>query len=79
MSSYAWSGAFALLCLLILLTQFIGVLVQEWLDRRALREAKRQQRLDAIIRMGFRAALMRGLIDEHGNVINRVGDWDDIR
>lgn len=79
MSSYAWSGAFALLCLLILLAQLIGLIALEIRDRRAAREAKKRDRLHRIAEIGFRSALMRGLVDERGNVIERVGYQDDIR
>jgi hypothetical protein len=67
MNTYIWSGAFAVICLLILLAQLIGLIVLEIRDRRAAREAKKRHRLHRIAEIGFRSALMRGLVDERGN------------
>lgn len=79
MSSY--SGAFVCMCMALggLLALLIYVLAQNHRARRAAREAAKRDRLDAIARMGFRSAFMRGLIDEHGNVMPRVGNPDDVQ
>lgn len=59
----------------------VALLLVSWVQliraRRSARERAKRDRLDAIARMGFRSAFMRGLIDERGNVIERVGFPDD--
>lgn len=52
----------------------LACVVERFRARRNAREAAKRDRLDTIARMGFRSAFMRGLIDEHGNIISRVGE-----
>lgn len=51
----------------------LACVVERFRARRAAREAAKRDRLYAISKMGFRSAFMRGLVDEQGNVISRVG------
>lgn len=74
MNDYSAELVFAVMCLGGLLGLCIYAWVENIRDRRAAREAKKRDRLHNISKMGFRSALMQGLIDEHGNVIERVGD-----
>jgi hypothetical protein len=61
----------------------VALLICAWIqrirDRHAAREAAKRARFDAIARMGFRSALMRGLVDERGNPISRVGFPEDVQ
>jgi hypothetical protein len=78
-SSYA--GAFIGMCMALggVLSLLVYALVQNIRARRAARKAAECARIDAIAEMGFRSAFMRGLVDEHGNVISRVGLPEDVQ
>jgi hypothetical protein len=77
----SYTGAFV--CMSMALGGLLALLAFAWVKniraRRAAREAAKRDRLDAIARMGFRSAFMRGLIDERGNVMPRVGHPDDVQ
>ena len=79
MSSHATDLAVCVVVLAIL----IGGCVRAWVlnlrERKAAREATKRDRLNQIIAMGYGYSLIEGWIDERGNLIERVGDWDDIR
>lgn len=77
MNNYSNSFVFMVMSLGGLVALYVASLVQLIRARRAAREAAKRDRLYAISKMGMRSAFMRGLIDERGNVIERVGFPDD--
>jgi hypothetical protein len=76
-SGSIWEPALMLAVLITLLGGSIACWIQRLRDSRAAREASKRDRLHRIATIGFRSAFMRGLVDERGNVIERVGSRED--